>query len=358
MMSFRKRLERLRGAMCETGLDGFVVLDRANTFYFTGFRGSDSIVIVMRDAAIFLADSRYFEGVKNTLPADFEVVLQKRDGKRQIKDFFAKRRKLRIGFEPSIPYAKHRWLRGAVRPAHLTEAGKVVSHLRLVKDGEEIRHIRSAASIADRCLKTTFKEICPGLTEHDIAIRIRRFFEDAGAEGESFPTIVASGSNAAIPHHQTSRRKLRRGDVVLIDLGCKVKGYCSDMTRTVFVGETNKTEREIYKIVLEAQRRGIAAVKPGIPAKRVDREVRNFIAQAGFGDAFGHGTGHGVGIEVHEPPVISPRSKDILKEGMVITVEPGIYLRGKTGVRIEDLILVTKDGARRLSKFPRRLSII
>jgi Xaa-Pro aminopeptidase len=357
-MSFPIRIAKLRRALLESDFDGMVIIDRANTFYLSGFRGSASILIIMPDVAIFLTDSRYYERARKILSVNFDVILLKGDGKEQIKSFFGIRGKLRIAFESAVSYEKYCWLSKAVRPARLIEAGKLVRDLRLQKDEHEIRCIRRAASITDKCMAQICSEIKPGITERDVAIRIRRFFEDAGAEGESFPCIVASGPNAALPHHEVSRRKLKSGDVVLIDLGCIVGGYCSDMTRTVYLGSVSDEEKEIYNIVLESQKKGLKAVEPGILAKQVDAIVRDYISKCGYGDAFGHNTGHGVGISVHEFPSIGRTSSAVLKEGMVITIEPGIYIPGFTGVRIEDLVLVTGDGGRRLSKSTKKLRVL
>lgn len=357
-MIFARRLFCLRKAMNETDLDVFIVMDRANTFYLTGFQGTHSLIMVTEDRALFLTDSRYYECARKSLPSEYDVVLQKQDGKNQLRSFFAIHGKLRIGFEQKIPYEKFRWLSDSVRPGRLVETNDLLEPLRLVKDDEELRHIRRAALLVDRCFTMICRQIKPGVTERALAVQIRRFFEDAGAEGESFPAIVASGANAALPHHQTSHRKLRKGDVVLIDMGCRIKGYCSDMTRTVFLLSAREKEREIYRIVLEAQTKGLEAVKPGVPVSLVDEAVRRHISQAGYHDAFGHNTGHGVGIEIHEPPVIGPQSDHILREGMIITIEPGIYCPRFSGVRIEDLVLVTKEGAQCLSKTSKKMRIL
>jgi len=357
-MPFLKRLATLRKRFKAEGLNGFIVIDRCNTHYFTGFRGTASLLIVMPDVTLFLTDSRYYEHARKNLPPGVEVVLQKQDGRSQLKGFFDVRGKLRIGFESSISYAKSKWLGSAIRPARLVEADQIVRDMRIVKDEQEIRLVKKAASIVDRCMMMLKSEIKPGITERDLAIKIRRFFEDKGAWGESFPAIVAFGPNAALPHHETSRRKLKKGDAVLVDMGCRFQGYCSDMTRTLFLGEADKSQREIYGIVLEAQKEGLKAVQPGIPAREVDRVVRQVISRAGYMEAFGHNTGHGAGLDVHEPPVIGPRSEYILRQGMIITVEPGIYLPGRFGVRIEDLVLVTPGGSRRLSRSSKKLTVI
>ncbi|MCX6999834.1 MAG: Xaa-Pro peptidase family protein [Candidatus Sumerlaeota bacterium] len=353
------RLIRLREAMRESDIDGMIILDRDNTFYLTGFCGSASILVIMSDVAVFLADGRFFEQVRKSLSLDmYEIIFQNKDGKEQIKGFFGIRGKLRIGFESSIPYERYLWLSEAVRPARLVDACKILTSARMLKDEKELRLIRRAAAITDRCVEMILKELKPGVTEHELAVKIRRFFEDGGAEGESFPTIVAFGINSAYPHHETSRRRLKAGEAALFDLGCRVKGYCSDLTRTVFVGSSDARQRKVYEIVLGAQGEAIKKIKPGVSAREVDAAAREYISNAGFGDAFRHNTGHGVGINVHEQPRLTPLSDDILKKGMVITVEPGIYLPNFMGVRIEDLVLVGEDGPVALSKSPKKMRII
>ncbi|HOE63905.1 MAG TPA: Xaa-Pro peptidase family protein [Candidatus Sumerlaeota bacterium] len=361
------RIHRLYSRLAELGLDGMIVLDRENTFYLTNFSGTASILLLMQDSLIFLADSRYYERAKKNFrrskspskkPINIEVVQQQGDGREQLKAFFDVRGKLRIGFESSISYESFCWLEKVVRPARLVEVSKEIADLRAVKDSYEQMQIRRAAALTDLCVDMLASNLRPGVSEREVAIAIRRFWEDAGAEGESFDPIIAFGANAAIPHHKTSNHRLKSKDVALIDFGCRVNGYCSDLTRTFFIGDPNANKKNIYKIVHDAQAAALQKVKPGVPAAEIDTAARDLIARAGFGDFFSHRTGHGVGIAIHEKPSIGAPSSDILLEGMVITVEPGIYLPGKFGVRIEDLVLVTKNGAELLSKTPKDIKIL
>lgn len=362
-----KRIRNLSRRLGEMGLDGMIILDRENTFYLTNFSGTASIVLVMPDSLIFLADSRYYERVRKELhrnesnpnhPIKVEVILQQGDGGEQLKAFFDVRGKLRIGFESSISYESFCWLEKAVRPARLVEAAKAIAELRAVKDSSELKQIRRAAAITDLCVEMLVPKLRPGITEREISLMIRRFFEESGAEGESFESIIAFGANAAIPHHKSSNRRLKPKDVALLDLGCFYNGYCSDLSRTFFIGEPDDKKKDIYKIVLEAQSAALQKVKPGVPVRDVDIAARDSIFRAGFGDCFGHRTGHGVGIAIHEKPSVGMSSSDVLCEGMVITIEPGIYLPGNFGVRIEDLVLVTKKGAELLSKSPKDLRVL
>lgn len=356
-VDYLMRLGALQTSLIKSDLDGFIVTDRADTFYLTGFRGSYSIMIVLPETAVFLTDARYYEAAAEM--QDFmDVVLQNGNGKEQLKNFFDVRGKIRIGFDPSISYHRYQWLSEVIRPARLVQAEDVIKSLRLKKDANEITNICKAGSLTDQCMSMLVDTVNPGMTEKDIMIIIRRFFEDCGAEGVSFPTIVASGSNSSVPHHRTSNKKIDEGEILLIDTGCIVNGYCSDITRTFFTGENRETETSIYNIVLRAQKAGIDAVRPGLKLSELDSIVRGVIEEEGYGDTFIHRTGHGVGIEVHEPPSISSENAMELEEGMVITIEPGIYLPGHFGVRIEDLVLVTSFGCKRLTEYPRDIRVI
>ena len=358
IMYFRTRIDKLRKELEETGLDGMLIIDRANTFYFTGFRGSNSLLIIMPDFAIFMTDSRYYERAESQIGDEFDVVLQENDGSDQIRLFFEIRGKLRIGFEPSISYSRYIWLRECMKHVRLEDAGSIIKKLRMVKDDAELELVKKSAEINDACMTMLTQNVRPGMTEKDVSILIRRFYEDNGAEGESFPCIVASGPNSAIPHHRTSDRVIRKKEPLLIDMGCIYEHYCSDMTRTIFFGEPEEEIRKIYDITLEAQVAALNTVRAENTAACVDDTARSVIAEAGYRDCFGHNTGHGVGVEVHEEPRLKPGSEDILTPGMVVTVEPGVYLPGKGGVRIEDLVLVDETEGERLSLSDKNMLIL
>ncbi len=357
-MNIPDRLKKFRSALDAQEMDGAVILDRANTCYLSGFRGSSSIIIVMKDISILITDSRYYQQVKKDFSRYYDVILQKGDGREQMRLFFGVRGKKHIGFEPSISVEQFRWLTQAVRPSRLMDAGEILKRLRMRKDPSEIKAIRKAAAITDSCLAMLAESIRPGMTERRIASLARGFFEDNGAEGESFPLIIASGPNSAIPHHHPGDRMIGNNDIITMDIGCIWEGYCSDLTRTLFTGQPSRRMRQVYKTVLDALNLGVRAIRPGQRSGMVDHLVRSAIAESGFGEFFKHNTGHGVGIHVHEEPRLKPDSDTVLREGMVVTVEPGIYLPEEFGVRIEDLVLVTDRGVRRLSHSPRKLMML
>src|SRR5690606_18856787 len=232
---------------------------------------------------------------------------------------------------------------------------RVVEEVRGSKEPGELALIEAAVALADRCFEHILPRLKPGVTEREIAWRREVFMRENGAEALAFPSIVASGPNGAMPHARPTHKPLAAGEFVTLDFGCVWQGYCSDMTRTVFLGEPTDRHRELYDLVLRAQETGVAAVGPGRPGKEVDERARDVIARAGGGDRYGHGLGHGLGLEVHEEgPRLSTRSETVLAPGMVCSVEPGVYLPGWGGLRIEDLVVVTEDGCRILTKSPKQ----
>jgi Xaa-Pro aminopeptidase len=239
------------------------------------------------------------------------------------------------------------------------KSNDVITALRLVKDEEEIEIIRKAVRLGDKLMKRVIDLVEPGISELEISRQIRIISEEIGATGESFSNIVASGPNSSRPHHHPTSRKLKNGDVLTIDLGVLYEGYCSDLTRTVVLGDVDPEFKEIYNVCLEANQQAIAALGPGKTGADVDAVARQIITDAGYGQFFGHGLGHGVGLEIHEDPRLNTRGTEyILEPGNIVTIEPGIYLPGKFGVRIEDYALVTEDGADVLSKVPKKLRSI
>lgn len=247
-------------------------------------------------------------------------------------------------------------LQAAVRPKQSVVAGQLMSALRLQKSAEEIEALVQAAALADKGILAGAEACRPGLTEREVATEIERCFRENGAENIDF-MLVASGPNSAFPHHQTGGRRLERGDTIILDIGATLGGYKSDITRVVHLGEPSPEVRAVYEAVRAGNQRGREAVKPGIAARQVDRAARAAIEQAGYGDYFIHRTGHGLGLETHEPPQISSTGETILQAGMVFSVEPGVYLPGKFGVRIEDIVVVTADGCRRLTGLDHELIV-
>lgn len=352
------RLKRVQAQLAERRLDAFVVMDRYNTRYLTGFTGTSSLLVLTRNHTYFITDSRYVERARQELRGLRILRQPLRNPERWLSRFFQTRHLSTIGFEETISYKEYLRLRRVVKPARLRESAAILTQLRIKKDATELRHIKTSARIAEQALQWLLKRICPGTTEQELALGLRRRLEHLGSDGEAFPPIIASGAHAAWPHAETSRRKIRRGDPVIIDLGAVSQGYCSDLTRTVFVQSASRSQEKLYRIVREAQSRAIEAIRPGVAAREIDAIARRFIESHGYGKYFGHGLGHGVGLSVHEPPTLNPQSRDVLEPGMVVTVEPGIYIPGKGGIRIEDLVLVTKTGYQLLTHPPRDLTVL
>lgn len=351
------RLDRFRTLMEGERLDAFVILDRANSVYFSGFPCSNSVIVVAPAGAWFFTDFRYLSRATADVTA-LEVRLLAQNTMTAVADLLRSLKPATVGFEGGVSFSRVEALRAACgRKSRLVEAGRLPARLRAVKDAGEIITIAHNQSTADRILGDAASTARPGMTELEIRRTARNAMEGLFVD-EAFETIVASGPNSAFPHAVASRRKVRHGDFVTIDLGIRRDLYCSDQTRTVAVGEASARMREVYGVVLEAQLRALDAVRPGAQCREVDAVARDLIASRGFGDYFGHGLGHGVGLEIHEGPTLNPRSCDVLEEGMVVTVEPGVYVPGFGGVRIEDLVVVTCDGHRNLAKMGKRLRVV
>ncbi len=349
-MRTSSRAGKLSQLMEREGIGGLFVTNLKSIRYLTGFSGSFAYVGVRKsDSKLAIAtDGRYaIQVVKeleyNSVEADVYV------GKVQNGLSFIKKHLAgidSIGFEATnVTYSMLQMLQKSFEPQKLVPAKPLIEELRLIKDLGEVDRIHMAAYIADQAFKKVLPKFKPGAKESDIAAlldyEIRRF----GASGNSFETILASGENGALPHAKPSDRVLSEGDLVVCDFGATFDGYASDMTRTISVGRVrSKTLREIYAIVLEAQLAGLREVKPGATTTKVDKASRDIIVNAGYGDKFTHSTGHGVGLDIHELPYVASRGAVKLEEGMVVTVEPGIYIKDLGGVRIEDTVVVTTDG--------------
>lgn len=356
---FQARLDRVRGRLREADLDALVILDATNIVYLTGFRASYAILIVDGRDACLVTDSRYGEAAERELSWMSVRVQPGRDVQKFLKGFFGGRGYTRVGFEESISVEQYDRMAGWMGGCPLERAGGIVKGLRSVKDTEEVARIRRAVGLADRMMENAFSLLRPGASERDISRAIRFSSEELGGEGESFSNIVASGPNSSVPHHHPGGRLLAEGDAVTVDLGGIVEGYCSDLTRNPFLGRPAKELERVYQVVLEANQAAIAAIRPGMTGVEVDAIAREIIDTAGFGAYFGHGLGHGVGLEIHEAPRLSPMADDTpLVEGNVVTIEPGVYIPGLGGVRIEDYILLGRDGAEVLSSFPRELTVL
>lgn len=332
--------------------EAFYITAPENVFYFSGFRGEGSLVITDSQAVI-ITDFRYIEDACRI--SDFSV-FNIADGK---ENAFEKRIKTVKTEFNSLTVSQLESLKTKMPDKEFISDDGVIADERKIKDAKETELIKTAADIATDAFKKVLNMIVPGkITERRLAAEFEYLVKNAGADGVSFETIVASGVNSSMPHAVAGDKVIERGDLVTFDFGSKYKGYCSDMTRTVAVGKCGSEEKEIYNIVLAAQKKAVSAIKDGVSCAAADASARDIIAKAGYGNFFGHALGHGVGVMIHELPSLSPRSKDVLKENMAVTAEPGIYIEGRFGIRIEDLVIVEKEKCRILSEFSKELTII
>jgi Xaa-Pro aminopeptidase len=354
--TYRRRLAALRKRIDEAGVDGLLVSYPADQFYLTGAVLEDSAVLVATGSrrVVIVTDSRFDEQVAQQSPW-VSKLLRTESLVGAIVETAADLHIARLGMDEHMSLGQFDMLSkkvGTGKP-HLKMTRGLVLTGRAIKDDDEIATIIKAIRVAERGYLATLPMIQPGVAEQDVAAELEYQMRKAGGAGVAFEPIVASGKRGSLPHARASSVKVRANQPLLIDWGARVGGYCSDLTRVRRIGTIPPAIREIYPIVAEAQLAGIAAIKPGVTGRVVDRAAREIIEKAGFGPQFGHGLGHGVGLDVHEQPAFSSRSEDVLKPGMVITVEPGIYLPGVGGVRIEDDVLVTETGNRVLSKLPK-----
>ncbi len=348
------RASKLLEKITQKKIDAAIILTRPNTFYFSGFRGTSSIIILSKNQNYFFTDSRYYFDVKKSFKK-FKVELITYEKSDFIKNFSSKQNFFKIGYEDSITVSEFRLLKTLFPKAKWTNISSEIAKIRMIKDKTEINNIEKAAQVTDIIFSDVLKIIKPGIREIDIAYYIKRKADDFRCEEESFKSIIASGINSACPHAHPTARKIRKGDFLTLDFGVKINGYCSDMTRTVVIGKASKKHKDIYNIVLEAQMKAAENIKPGVKTKNIDKIARDIITEYSYGQNFLHGTGHSLGIDIHEPPRLNKLDKSVLQEGMVVTVEPGIYIEGWGGVRIEDMVLVTETGGKILSKSDKKL---
>lgn len=355
----RQRMMSLRKRMTVEDLDVVLVTDGPQLRYLAGYTGSNGLLVVGHRAAEFITDSRYtvqaqsqVRGAKvATAAGDLAEHLPEVD--------LLKRGRKKIGYEDvNIPEARARKLREVLPDALFIGFAELVSPLMVVKDPTEIALIQAAATIADLGFNAALEQIKPGVRERDVALEMEYAMMKAGSEEKAFDTIVASGPRAALPHGRASMRRIRKGDFVTMDFGATVEGYVSDITRTVVVGKPTARQKRVYDLVRRAQATAVRKARAGMACSNLDKVARNIIKRAGHGKRFGHGLGHGLGLQVHEGPAVNAKSKTILKPGMVITIEPGVYFPGWGGVRIEDDVVVTRSGNRVLTKSDRDLLVL
>jgi len=358
------RLAKLRQSLVEHELDAILITQPENRRYLSGFTGSAGVLLISGEAAMLATDFRYYEQAEKQAP-DFELV--KITAERKLKDLLPemieRARARRLGFESAhLTVAQYEEWREATASSGVewVATRNIVERLRAIKDEAEIELIRRAVALADAAFAHIVEFIRPGMTEKEVAWELEAFMRTHGAEKVAFDIIVGSGPNGAMPHARTGERCIRAGEPIVMDLGARVDGYHSDLTRTVVLGQPDDKFRQIYDLVLQAQLAAEKGVRPGMTNKEADRLARQIIEEAGYGEQFGHGLGHGVGLAVHERPTVSHAApeEEPLQVGMVFTVEPGIYLPGWGGVRIEDMVLLREDGAEVLSAAPKETGVI
>lgn len=351
------KLKQLQMKLHEESIDGLLITNPFNLRYITNFTGSSGVAIVTKDDALFITDFRYTEQATKQAP-EFTVIEFRTSIHDEVSKQVEKLGIQSVGFEKNdLSFAVWDQYKQAIKAEFVPSAG-IIEDLRIIKTADELAIIREAADIADLAFKHIIDFIAPGRTEIEVANELEFFMRKCGATSSSFDIIVASGVRSALPHGVATDKVIEKGDFVTLDYGALHKGYISDITRTVAVGEPSEKLKEIYQIVLDAQLNACEHLKPGMSGIEADALARDYIAEKGYGENFGHSLGHGIGLEVHETPNLSYRSEVKLQPNMVVTIEPGIYLPGIGGVRIEDDVVVTESGNERLTHSTKELLIL
>ena len=353
------RIDRVRARIEELGLDALLITTPSNRRWLSAFTGSTGVLLIDREQALFATDSRYWEQVAEQAP-DFTLVRVAGATTKAAPQLLEGQGGRRIGFEPAGMTVElfEQWKQAAAalpesqRPT-LTPAPRAIEHLRMVKDAGELAAITRAVQLADDAFRHAASVARPGMTEQALAWEVQRYAMEHGADGLSFPTIIAAGPWGALPHAYPRDVELEAGQGVVMDLGVRIDGYCSDLTRTIVLGEPAEQFRRIYDVVLTAQTMAEERIEAGMTGREAHEIAATVIAEAGHGDHFGHGLGHGVGLDVHEDPRLSPSGEHVLEDGHVVTVEPGIYIPGWGGVRIEDQCVMEHGRLRSLSAAPK-----
>lgn len=353
---FEVRSKRLCASLARDRLDAVLVVTEINRYYFTGLHASNGLLLAQRQQPpVFYTDFRYLTMARRCLTFMDSAKLWRPAEEQAVLSEIGKTWR-RVGYEGQMDAARFNSLKTALPGVEWVDVGERLAAMRSVKSLNEQRFMRAAVAANDRLFSEVLKQISPGTSEWDVRNAVRCWADRLG-QGEAFDTIACVGRNAAECHHHPDESTLKKGQSLLIDLGVKVDYYCSDMTRSVFFGSPTSAYRAIHAIVLEANRKAIRAIRPGRRCDEIDALARRHIEKAGYGACFGHSLGHSLGLEIHESPSFSPSCKTELKPGMVLTVEPGIYLPGRLGIRIEDVILVTRNGCEVLSQTPRELIV-
>ncbi len=356
LVDYSRRQSAVQAQLAKLRLDGLLVSHLPNIRYLCGFTGSAGALLLGSGAPVFFTDGRYTEQARQEL-AGVRVVIARGSPLAAAAQFAYQQQLRSLGIEAdhmtvSARGALRRALGGKVR---LRDVGPVVERVRVIKDGDEIARIREAVELGARLLETALHSIRPGVREADVAAELEYAARRAGAQGMAFETIVAAGERSAMPHGIASAARIPPRGFVVLDFGVILHGYCSDMTRTVHVGKISRRERAMYEAVRQAQQAAVDAIRPGAACAQVDRAARAALRGAGLARYFSHSTGHGVGLEIHEPPRLARGQSELLRAGMVVTVEPGVYVPGGGGVRIEDVVVVNETGCDVLTPAPKEL---
>ncbi|WP_420685211.1 M24 family metallopeptidase [Bacillus cereus] len=351
------RITNIQKQLHNYGIDGLLITKKENRQYATNFTGSAGVVLIAAHKAIFITDFRYVDQAKTEIKAA-EIIMHKGNLEEEVANQVSKLKIQKLGIEDNnMTLQQFKKLQKYIH-TEMVPVCEIIEDIRLIKDTSEIETMKIAATIADEAFHHIVTFLKPGISETDVRDELEFFMRKKGATSSSFQIIVASGIRSSLPHGVASNKIIERGDIVTLDFGALYDGYCSDITRTVAIGEPSEEFQKIYNVVREALKRGTEAIKPGETAKSIDDITRNYITEHGYGQYFGHSTGHGLGLEIHEPLRLSQESKATLQEGMVVTVEPGIYIPNWGGCRIEDDIVITKDGYDVITKSNRELIII
>ncbi len=339
------RVQELTKRMYTLSMDGVLISSKYNRRYLSGFTGSSGYLLITDQGRYLLTDFRYIEQATAQSP-EFQIINYFEKGLVEtISDLISEARINNLGYEDTTLTVKEfNHLSSAIDQCNWSGIGNMVEQIRMIKDADEIKKIRHASSIGDAAFSHILDVIKPGMREIDVALELEYFMKKQGASKLSFDTIVASGKRSSLPHATPTEKTIEKGDFVTMDFGCIYEGYCSDMTRTIVVGQASERQREIYNLVLKAQLNALEHIKSGIIGKDADALARQIIDDAGYRANFGHGLGHSLGLEVHEQPRFSLLSEEVILSGMVMSVEPGVYIPDFGGVRIEDLVLITQDG--------------
>ncbi len=349
------RLTKLREALATDGLDAILITQPENRRYLSGFTGSDGALLISQDQAVLATDFRYYEQVEKQAP-DFRLAKVTARFETLLPELIQQVGAKTVGFESAhLTVDQHQKWQEVAEGFELVPTKGLVERIRAVKDEGELGKIRKAIALSDEALAHIADFIEPGMTEKEVAWELEVFMRTRGAEKLAFDTIVGSGPNGAMPHATVSERVIQAGEPIVIDMGAVIDGYHSDLTRTICAGRPDDKFKEIHAIVLEAQLTAERNIRPGMQGKQADGIARQVIEEAGYGENYGHGLGHGVGLAVHEKPGVGRLSEDVLEPGMVFTVEPGIYLPGWGGVRIEDIVVMRGDGVEVLTQASKAL---